>query len=197
MPPYYTRMMNAKQTWIAPLLSVFLGTTIAAQEGAAPGGEAPRAPEIEAPPPPPARLDMVVKKGRTKKKTSSTGRQETYQFTLVVKNLEPVRELKDAEVNLYVLGQDVLDRNLYNLVFTHTAIVDLPPLKEAEIETDTFYLKYTGASGTEFGGYIVTVDDAEGNRQLVKTTNAKFEKQLDEIREQKVSKTKTYSFRID
>lgn len=202
--PYYDAHMKTKaiQRWWVGLLVMGLIPPLGAQENENPEApppppEAPAAETPDPPPPPPVRLDLVIQKGKTKKKTSSSGRQETYQFELTVKNLEPARELKDAVINLYVLGQDVLDRNLYNLVYHNMGVITVPPLKEAEFECDSFYLKYTDSSGTEFGGYVITVEDALGNLQLIKSTNVKFEKQLDTIREKRVSKTKTYSFRLD
>jgi hypothetical protein len=153
-------------------------------------------PAPEKPKPQPHAIDLVIKKGRVNKKTSSTGVQETYQFSVEIKNKEPVRVLNEVQVNLYVLGRDVKDRTLYNLINHSLNVFTIAPQAVDTLESSAFYLRYTKSSGTEYDGYLITIDDKEGHRLLTKSTNRRFEDNLDLIRAAKVSKTKTNSFRL-
>jgi len=153
-------------------------------------------PAPQKPKPPPHAIELVVKKGRVNKKTSSTGVQETYQFSVDIKNKEPVRVLNEVQVNLYVLGRDVNDRSLYNLINHSLSVFTIAPQAASTLESATFYLRHTKSTGTEYDGYIITIDDKDGHRLLTKTTNRRFEDNIDLIRAAKVSKTKTNSFRL-
>jgi hypothetical protein len=158
---------------------------------------APAPEEAPAKAAPRARIDIQVHKGLNKNRTSSVSTQESYQFTVKLRNAEPARDFKGISAELYVLSVDKADESMFNLIARTAEAFDLAPRAEHEFQSGLFYVKYTTRSGSELGGYIVVVTDAEGQILAVKSSRASFEKHLDTIRSAPLSTSKRKAFRLD
>jgi hypothetical protein len=144
----------------------------------------------------PARLDITVHKGLSKKKTSSVSTQESYQFTVRVKNEEPSRKFESLGAELYVLSQDKADSSMFNLIHSAQDSFALPVRGEHEFQSGLFYVKYTAQSGSELAGYIVVITDDSDRVVAMKSTSKLFEPNLDKLRTSIVSTSKRKAFRL-
>jgi hypothetical protein len=145
----------------------------------------------------PARLDITVHKGLSKKKTSTTSTQESYQFTVRVKNEEPSRKFENLSAELYVLSEDRADATMFNLIHRAEDSFALPVRGEHEFQSGLFYVKYTAQSGSELAGYIVVITDDTDRVVAVKSTRTLFEANLDKLRTTTVSTSKRKAFRLE
>lgn len=145
----------------------------------------------------PARLDITVHKGLSKKKTSTTSTQESYQFTVRVKNEEPSRRFDNLSAELFVLSEDRADATMFNLIHRAEDSFALPVRGEHEFQSGLFYVKYTAQSGSELAGYIVVITDDADRVVAVKSTRTLFEANLDKLRTTAVSTSKRKAFRLE
>ena len=159
----------------------------------APVKEAPK-PDVLVPNP--YKLDISAHKGKSKSRTSERGRLETYEFTIGVANLDAVRGWRGFTAEFYALGQDRSDHNLFGVVSSKTATFDLPRRGKHEFKSDFFKIKYTSGTGSTLGGYLVLIYDKEGRLVKIKSTRTSFEKNIQKIREARVSTTGSQAFRM-
>lgn len=145
----------------------------------------------------PARLEINVHKGINKNKASSVSTQESYQFTVKVRNNEPKKAFTGLTAELFVLGVDKSDETMFNLISRTTEVFDLGIRAEHAFESKLFYVKYTTNSGSELGGYLVVITDAEGRVVAMKSTRSSLEKNLERIRGAPVSTSKKKAFRLE
>lgn len=144
----------------------------------------------------PYKLEISAHKGKSKSRTSESGRLETYEFTVGVQNLDPIRGWRGFRCEFYALGQDRSDHNLFGVVSSKSSQFDLPKRGKHEFKSDFFKIKYTSGTGYTLGGYLILIYDVGGRLVKIKSTRSSFEKNIQRIREAKVSTTGTYAFRM-
>ena len=124
-------------------------------------GAAPKKPVKPKKPEP--RLDIRIKKNRSKSSTSKTGRQETYEFEVLIKNTHPSATYKDYVAELYVLSEDNADSKLLERLTEITSSFTLKPRAEHSFKADLIKVKYYKKSGTKLGGHLLLIRDEEGD----------------------------------
>ena len=141
-------------------------------------------------------VEINVHKGKTKSKTSTTGRQETYEFTVTIKNLDGIHGHREMKAELFAIGENRSDHSMYNVIATKTSSFDLARGAEHAFKSDFFYVKYYSGSGMTLGGYLVLVYDRNGTLVKSKATKSSFEKGIKTIRAAEISKSSSKSFRL-
>ena len=177
-----------------PLLAITATLLILTSNGQ--GAETAQAPKPDVLVRNPYKLEISAHSGKSKSKTSTSGRLETYEFTLGVTNLDQVKGWRGFTAEFYALGQDRSDHKLFGVVSSKTETFDLPRRGEHKFKSDFFKIKYTSGTGFTLGGYMVLIYDSGGRLVKIKSSRSSFEKNIQKIREAKVSTTGTYAFRM-
>ena len=141
-------------------------------------------------------VEINVHKGKTKSKTSPTGRQEPYEFTVTIKNLDGIHGHREMKAELFAIGANRSEQSMYNVITTKTSTFDLARGTAHSFKSDFFYVKYYSGSGMTLGGYMVLVYDRNGTLVKSKATKASFEKGIKTIRAAEISKSSSKSFRL-
>jgi hypothetical protein len=146
--------------------------------------------------PNPYKLEITAHTGKSKSRTSESGRLETYEFTVGVQNLDQIRGWRGFRAEFFALGEDRSDHSMYNVISSQTSSFDLPARGKHTFKSDFFKIKYTSGTGMTLGGYMVLIYDVGDRLVEIKSSKSSFEKNIKKIREAKVSTTSTYSFRL-
>lgn len=141
-------------------------------------------------------VEINVHKGKAKNKTSATGRQETYEFTVTIKNLDGINGHRGMKTELYAIGENRADHSMYNVISTKNSTFDLARGASHDFKSDFFYVKYYENSGMTLGGYLVLVYDKEGSLVKTKATKSSFDSGIEEIKAADVSKSSSKAFRL-
>lgn len=145
---------------------------------------------------PAPKIDIVVKKGKDRSKTSSASTLETFEFAVQVKALAYETKVEGAIVELYILSVSNANPNMFNVIHASQEKFDLSSTPYS-ISTPLLQVKYSKTGGgAKLGGYLVIVTDAEGNLLDTKATRTSFVREMERIRTAPVSTSTKKSLRL-
>lgn len=145
-------------------------------------------------------LEIVVTKSKTDCLDGSDydNRQQVFEFTVKIKNKDLSKNLENLSAELYVVGKYVTS-NEYVLLDKATSSFGLPRGKEHSFKGSPIELSYDDNQAARFGvkynGYVVFVQDQDGNILAEKGNKTSFLKYMDKLRN--LSKEQRFNKQLD
>ncbi len=145
-------------------------------------------------------LEIVVTKSKSDSLDGSDydNRQQTFEFTVKIRNKDFSKDLENLNAELYVVGKYVTS-NEYVLLDKATSSFGLPRGKEHSFKGNPIELSYDDNKAARFGvkynGYLVFVQDRDGNILAEKGNKTSFLKYIDKLRN--INKEQRFNKKLD
>jgi|GEM_PF-1180331 len=108
-------------------------------------------------------------------------------FIVSIQSRELVKNYEDLRIKVWGVGRDVNSRHSYKMLLQETLKLDsLPRGRSAELETRTVENKFDDSQYAKFGhkfyGYVLEIEDKNGNTLFSKASPSRFEREAEEIK---------------
>ena len=135
----------------------------------------------------PPNLEIIAQKSKRTRvigKTDVDDKTQTFQFTVRIRNREPVREFTGWTAHLYVYGKSVRN-DWFRMLDRTNATFNLSKGGEFSFEGRPVVLQYDDQEDMQYGvkydGYVIAIKDSDGKVVLSKSVKPAFLKILDKV----------------